>query len=68
MSLRKRQRAKRAKRNVHAVCLRMTDSYVDQLDKLCETNMRSRREIVEILVAEAFAELGQDPSARIDPL
>lgn len=65
---RKRLHTRRNPKHVRAVCLRMTDSNVDQLDLLCEKNLRSRREVVEILVAEAYAELMADPSARIDPV
>lgn len=41
---------------------------VEQLDKLAEVNKRSRREIVEILVAEAFGVWEQDPTDRINPV
>jgi hypothetical protein len=53
---------------VQAILLRMGTPFVDSLDRLCGVNQRSRREIVEILVAEADAELEDDPDARINPL
>lgn len=53
---------------VRNVMLRMSDLYVDALDDLCKINQRSRREIVEILVHEASAELEKDRNARINPL
>lgn len=53
---------------VQAILLRMGTEFVDYLDELCDTNQRSRREIVEILVAEAKLELDDDPEARINPV
>ena len=53
--------------HVMSVVLRMGDSYVEALDKLCEINKRSRRELVEILVADAWYELEEDPNARLTP-
>ena len=50
------------------IVLRMGEDFITALDKLCEVNKRSRREIVEILVAEAFDELQGDATARILPL
>lgn len=50
------------------VVLRMGVEFVDHLDGLCEVNCRSRREIMEILIAEASVELQQNNSARINPL
>ncbi len=50
------------------VVLRMGESYIEALDKLCEVNKRSRREIVEILVAYAIADYEDDPTDRIHPL
>lgn len=50
------------------VVLRMGEGYIDALDALCDTNDKSRREIVEILVAEAKMELDDNPKARIEPL
>ena len=38
------------------------------LDNLCGVNQRSRREIVETLIAEASVEWQQDKNARIHPL
>jgi hypothetical protein len=57
----------RPKETVKDVLLRMGIPYVTQLDSLCEVNARSRREIVETLVAEAFSVLQDDPSDRINP-
>ena len=54
--------------HVQAVMMRMGTSFVAALDKLCEVNYRSRREIVETLVAEAYVELQENPDARIQPL
>lgn len=54
--------------HVQSVMMRMGTSFVTALDKLCEVNFRSRREIVEILVAEAYVELQENPDARISPL
>lgn len=53
---------------VQSIVLRMGTGYVDALDELCEKNDRSRREIVEILVNEAFADLKLNPTSRISPL
>ena len=53
---------------VRPVVLRMGTDFIAQLDKLCDVNRRSRREIVEILVSEAAEELVGDPNARINPL
>ena len=39
----------------------------DKLDKLCEVNDRSRRVIVETLIAEAHGAWEDNPSDRIDP-
>lgn len=61
-------RGLRQKEHVKPVMLRMGDVFIDQLDKLCQANNRSRREIVEILVSEAYLELAEDPAARITPL
>ena len=54
--------------HVQSVVLRMGKSFVTALDKLCDANYRSRREIIEILVAEAYVELQENPDARIQPL
>ena len=43
---------------VQGILLRMGTQFVDALDHLCDTNNRSRREIVEILVNEVHLELG----------
>jgi hypothetical protein len=53
---------------VQSIVLRMGTGYVDALDRLCDVNDRSRRQIVEILVAEAYADLVLDPENRITPL
>lgn len=53
---------------VQSIVLRMGTGYVDALDELCKVNDRSRRQIVETLVAEAFADLKIDPNSRIVPL
>lgn len=54
--------------DVQRVMLRMGKSYVDQLDRLCTQNARSRREIVEFLIADAFLEIQEFPDALIKPL
>lgn len=54
--------------HVQSVMLRMGTSFVDALDKLCEINFRSRREIIEILVSEAYIEWQENHTARIQPL
>jgi hypothetical protein len=59
---------KRDQDHVHPVLLHLGVPFVDALDELCEVNKRSRREIVEMLVAEAHDELQHDSSARITPL
>ena len=53
---------------VQSVMLRMGRPFVKHLDTLCKVNQRSRREIVEILIAEASAEYQENPQARIEPL
>jgi len=53
---------------VQSVVLRMGTEFIDRLDELCDTNKRSRREIIEILIAEASYEFRTDPEARINPL
>lgn len=57
----------RPKDTVQAVLLRMSIPFVEQLDELCDVNSRSRREIVETLVAEAHGVLQENPSDRINP-
>lgn len=57
----------RPKETVTAVLLRMGNDFVSQLDKLCEVNARSRREIVETLVAEAHGAWEDNPDDRINP-
>lgn len=54
--------------HVQSVMMRMGTSFVEALDKLCEVNYRSRREIVETLIAEAYIEWQENHSARIQPL
>jgi len=54
--------------HVQSIVLRMGANRVQLLDELCRVNSRSRRELVEIFVAEAFLELQADPSARITPI
>jgi|Cruoilmetagenom7_1024161.scaffolds.fasta_scaffold45552_2 gamma-glutamylcyclotransferase (GGCT)/AIG2-like uncharacterized protein YtfP len=53
---------------VHSVVLRMGTGFIDALDELCDINKRSRREIIEILVAEASFEYRNDHEARINPI
>jgi hypothetical protein len=57
----------RPKSTVQAVLLRMSIPFVEQLDELCNVNRRSRREIVETLVAEAHGVYKDDPNDRINP-
>ena len=54
-------------KHVESINLRMGDNYVKMMDQLCDANRRSRREIVEILIGEAFEELENDKYARINP-
>jgi hypothetical protein len=54
--------------HTRSVVLSFGNEFIDALDELCEVNQRSRREIVEILIAEASVEFQQDDSARIQPL
>ena len=54
--------------HVKSVVLRMGTPFISRLDELCAVNGRSRREIVEILVAEASLEFQADSTARINPL
>jgi Spy/CpxP family protein refolding chaperone len=49
------------------IVLRMGEDFITALDRLGEVNQRSRREIVEILVAEAFDEFENNKDARILP-
>ena len=53
--------------HVDNINLRMGDNYVQMMDELCTVNCRSRREIVEILIMEAYEELRDDQYARINP-
>ncbi len=61
-------RGRRLPDHVKQLNLRMSIPYIERLDELCKANSRSRREIVEILVSEAFEELEENPRARISPL
>lgn len=54
--------------HVRSVVLRMGEEFITRLDELCGVNNRSRRELVEILIAEASVEYQADPTARINPL
>ena len=58
---------RRDPKHVESINLRMGDNFVVMMDKLCGVNRRSRREIVEILITEAYEELIQDEYARINP-
>ena len=49
------------------VGFRMHNEAVAQLDKLVAINKRPRREIVEILVNEAFGAWEDNPADRINP-
>lgn len=64
----KNKRGMRNPEHVRSVILRMGKPFVEQLDKLCKVNKRSRRELIEILVSEAADELRANPLARINPL
>lgn len=57
----------RPKETVTAVLLRMGNDFVSQLDELCDVNSRSRREIVETLVNEAYGVWKENPEDRINP-
>lgn len=54
--------------HVQSVVLRMGKAFITRLDELCKANNRSRREIIETLVAEASLEYQGDKTARINPL
>jgi hypothetical protein len=54
--------------HTRSVVLSFGNEFIEALDELCEVNQRSRREIVEILIAEASVEYQQDDAARIQPL
>ena len=54
--------------SVRPVVLRMGKEFVAHLDRLCTVNKRSRREIIEILIAEASVEQQENQHARINPL
>lgn len=54
--------------HTQSIVLCMGFEFLDALDQLCSVNQRSRREIVETLVAEASVEYQQDKQARIHPL
>ncbi len=58
----------RDSKDVQSVMMRMGKDYVAALDELCVVNGRSRRELVEILIDEAYQEYQHDNSARITPL
>lgn len=58
---------RRDPKHVESINLRMGDNFVTMMDRLCTVNRRSRREIIEILITEAFEELEQDEYARINP-
>jgi hypothetical protein len=57
----------REQENVKQINMRMGVDYIQMLDELCETNKRSRREVVEILIEDASLELEEDPDARLTP-
>jgi len=61
-------RGQRDQNHVVSIVLRMGTSYVEHLDRLCEVNGRSRRELIEILIAEASLDYQLDPEVRITPL
>lgn len=42
--------------------------YIRRLDELCKINNRSRRELLEIFINEAYLEYIADPTVRIEPL
>ena len=54
--------------HTRSVVLSFGEEFISALDELCEVNQRSRREIVEILIAEASVEYQTDTDARIQPL
>lgn len=47
--------------------MRIKNSTLEQLDSLCEINGRARRDIFEILIADAYATWKADPTDRINP-
>jgi len=54
--------------HTRSVVLSFGEEFISALDELCDVNQRSRREIVEILIAEASVEYQTDNEARIQPL
>ncbi len=55
-------------RDFKNIMVRMGTEYVRKMDRLCEVNKRKRRELLELLIDEAFVELELNPDARITPL
>ena len=53
-------------RDFKNVMVRMGTEFVEDLDKLCATNRRTRREVLEILIDEAMEELTTNPDARLN--
>lgn len=49
------------------ISFRMKTDHIALLDALCKVNKRSRRDIVEILIADAYAVWSSDPTDRINP-
>ena len=51
-----------------SINMQFGNEFLDALDTLCAVNERSRRSIVETLIAEASVEYQTDKTARIHPL
>lgn len=55
-------------KTVKSIAMRMTIPFIEELDELCYVNHRSRRQIMEMLIHEAYEEFRINPAARITPL
>ena len=53
--------------HIKGVYLKMGTPFLDALDELAKINSRSRREVVEILIAQAYEELQYDDTVRLIP-
>lgn len=49
------------------ISLRMSQQHRDMVQELSDVNHRSIREIIEILIAEAYATWEENPDDRINP-
>lgn len=61
------KKTKQAQEIRRHVGFRTDESYVGKLDDLCRVNQRSRRELLEILIENAWDEWNAFPKTRINP-